>query len=92
MLHGIKKIISKYKIILNALSEFEFPDEINETEKLFEGAKKTITVNSYERNHLARKKCIEHYGTSCTVCGFDFAKIYGNIGIGFIHVHHLNQL
>ncbi|MBK8806257.1 MAG: HNH endonuclease [Bacteroidales bacterium] len=25
----------------------------------------------------------------CVVCGFDFEKVYGEIGKGFIHVHHL---
>ena len=43
---------------------------------------------------IARKKCIEHYGAKCAVsnCGFDFEKLYGDIGKGFIHVHHLTQL
>lgn len=29
---------------------------------------------------------------TCTACGLDFAKHYGEIGIGFIHVHHLRPL
>lgn len=51
-------------------------------------------VNSYERNPIARKKCIEHYGAKCAVpnCSFDFEELYGGIGKGFIHVHHLTQL
>jgi 5-methylcytosine-specific restriction protein A len=53
-----------------------------------EGAKRTITVNAYERNPQARKKCVEHYGTICSVCSFDFQKKYGKLGEGFIHVHH----
>lgn len=57
--------------------------------QLFEGAKRTITVNSYERNPLARRLCIEYYGTTCSVCAFDFGKEYGEIGQGFIHIHHL---
>ena len=60
--------------------------------QLFEGAKRTITVNSYERNPLARRQCIEHYGTTCSVCNFDFGKEYGEIGQGFIHVHHLTRI
>ncbi len=56
---------------------------------LIEGAKKTVTVNSYERNPKARFRCLEHWGTICVVCGFDFEKTYGEIGKGFIHVHHL---
>jgi 5-methylcytosine-specific restriction enzyme A len=60
--------------------------------QLFEGAKRTITVNSYERNPLARRLCVEHYGTTCSVCDFDFEKEYGEIGQGFIHVHHLTRV
>lgn len=60
--------------------------------QLFEGAKRTITVNSYERNPLARRLCIEYYGTTCSVCDLDFEKEYGEIGKGFIHVHHLTRV
>ena len=60
-----------------------------ESEDLFEGAKKTVTINAYERNPKARSLCIEHWGTKCAICGFDFEKAYGEIGKGFIHVHHL---
>jgi predicted HNH restriction endonuclease len=69
-----------------------YPDELDKTETLFEGIKKAVLVNSYERNPTARKKCIEHYGAQCVVCGFNFEKMYGNIGFGFIHVHHLTKL
>ncbi|MBE9143726.1 HNH endonuclease [Planktothrix mougeotii LEGE 06226] len=76
-------------------SFFTFPEELSdETEiiNLYEGAKQSITVNRYERNNQARKKCIEYYGTGCYVCGFNFEKIFGEIGQGFIHVHHLIPL
>ena len=33
--------------------------------------------------------CIDYYGAKCYVCGFDFGERYGQIGVGFIHVHHL---
>ena len=57
-----------------------------------EGAKKTTTVNTYERSTVARAQCIQHYGTACSVCDMDFMSIYGDIGDGFIHVHHLVDL
>ncbi|MFZ1389275.1 MAG: HNH endonuclease [Thiolinea sp.] len=60
----------------------------NDTE-FYEGAKKTIVVNSYERNSKARKQCIAYWGCQCSVCNFDFFKTYGEIGANFIHVHHL---
>lgn len=90
-LPGIKAIINRYEKLIPQSSEI-YPDEIETPDKLFEGLKKTITVDIYERNPVARKKCIEHYGVQCVVCEFDFAKVYGDIGYGFIHVHHLIPL
>lgn len=59
---------------------------------LFEGAKKSIIVNSYERNPIARQQCINHWQAKCTVCDFDFEETYGLLGRGFIHVHHLTPV
>jgi len=74
--------------------EITIPEEIdlNNHEDLYEGARKQIYVNSYERNHIARERCIEHYGTTCVICGFDFEKMYGEVGRNVIHVHHLKPL
>lgn len=65
-----------------------YPDEIEESEEHSEGAIEKVLVNRYERDKRARDKCIAHYGACCSVCEFDFAKTYGVIGEGFIHVHH----
>jgi 5-methylcytosine-specific restriction enzyme A len=67
-------------------------EEIGEPEKVFEGAKKVITVNVYERDRGARLKCISHWGSTCAICRFDFGSVYGELGEGFIHVHHLKPL
>ena len=91
-LTGIRAIVSRHEKALGSQEKTVYPDEIDNTDSLFEGIKKTITVNSYERNPLARAKCIEYYGAQCVVCNFDFGKKYGDIGQGFIHVHHLTQL
>ena len=64
-------------------------EEIESPDELFEGAKKTMIVNQYERNPEARRQCIEAHGCYCHVCGLDFAERYGEIGEGFIHVHHI---
>lgn len=72
---------------------FSFPEEVeSREEEIFEGAVRRVTVNAYERNPEARRQCIKHYGTECCICGFDFVKIYGEIGKDFIHVHHLKQI
>ena len=70
----------------------QFPEEVPSPETILEGAKQVVLVNRYERNPAARVKCIAKWGTVCTVCGFDFQKRYGDLGIGYIHVHHLKPL
>ncbi len=54
-----------------------------------EGAKRSIVVNAYERNLLARAACIAHHGHRCHVCGVDLGEKFGEIADGFIHVHHI---
>lgn len=68
-----------------------FPEELHsdEAEILNEGLRKTISINSYERNSKARTTCLNYWKPICSVCRFDFEKTYGKLGKGFIHVHHL---
>ena len=72
--------------------EFRSPDEIEQPSGLHEGEIKAVTVDVHERNPVARRQCIEHWGESCIACGFTFLKAYGPIGDGYIHVHHLDPL
>lgn len=57
-----------------------------------EGAISKVLVNRYERDPKARAACLEEFGRSCKVCGLNFRKRYGEIGDGFIHVHHRKPL
>lgn len=57
-----------------------------------EGAKQTVTVNRYERNSINRLLCIAARGTRCAVCSFDFGAVFGDLGRGFIHVHHVTPV
>jgi 5-methylcytosine-specific restriction protein A len=77
---------------VSAPSLLTIPEEILGTATVIEGARRTISVNVYERNPNARRKCIERWGVVCYVCGFDFKQVYGALGEGFIHVHHLKPL
>jgi len=72
--------------------EVEHYSKVTVPDNLTEGAVRQITVNSYERNPVARKKCLEHFGTKCIICELDFGKMYGPLGEGYIHVHHLKPL
>ncbi len=71
--------------------ECVFPDEVLPG-NLREGAKRTVEVNAYERNPEARRRCIQHYGPSCAVCGLEFGMAYGPVADGHIHVHHLKPV
>lgn len=68
------------------------PEEIDEPSEFYEGTVRQIKVNAYERNAEARSQCIEYYGAKCSVCGMTFAREYGKVGNGFIHVHHRKPL
>lgn len=57
-----------------------------------EGARISVTVTAYERNPHARRKCLQHYGSSCFVCGLSFGETYGEQFAGRIHVHHLKPV
>ena len=96
--HTVQSICEqKAKKLLRAMqqsadSEISLPEEVNEPDQYFEGATSRIEINTYERNRQARSACIEHYGTSCCICGFNFGATYGEVAEGYIHVHHLIPL
>jgi len=83
---------ASWKVTYRAKRTFLYPDEEESQNTLTEGAVHKVTVNAYERNPEARSKCLEHYGFNCSVCGFNFERAFGEIGQGFIHVHHLKPL
>lgn len=71
-----------------------WPGELAESDDVqhVEGARRRVVVNAYERDPVARRKCLQHHGFSCVICGFDFLRFYGSAAEGFIHVHHLKPL
>jgi predicted HNH restriction endonuclease len=68
------------------------PGELTPYQPSIEGAVYQVLVNRYERDPLARRRCIDHYGPTCVICGFNFGAVYGLLAAGFIHVHHLKPL
>lgn len=73
-------------------SGITLPEEVDATKKYIEGAVKEISVNAYERNGKARDACIKEHGCTCAICSFNFEEVYGDIGEGYIHVHHIKPL
>lgn len=87
--HGYATSLSlQYYIEYFCVKHNVSPSQHN-TVPLTEGEEAEFKGVRYERNEKARKKCIEHYGCRCFVCGFDFEKTYGELGKGFIEVHHI---
>lgn len=88
---GLHNIHEEYSERLS--NEFAiYPNEVSVDEKYIEGAVRSVIVNAYERSEKARKACVEHYGYNCSVCDVNFENVYGEIGKGFIHVHHLKEI
>lgn len=75
-----------------------FPPSELVHDRLEEGSERKSIQSRRERNPVARSLCIEHYRSRnfgklfCVVCSFDFTEVYGSIGDGFIHVHHLSPI
>ena len=63
----------------------------NEQERM-EGAVQEELAKRYEQDPISRALCIEIHGCCCKACGFNFSKIYGSPGEGYIEVHHLDML
>lgn len=57
-----------------------------------EGTPRRSWTAKYERDPELRRAAIRAHGTCCMGCGFSFADAYGEWGVGFIEVHHLNPV
>lgn len=82
---------AKPKKMHNAQRKYWYLDDpIKESKKLYEeGNYEQISTNKYERSPEARRKAIEYHGLTCMVCGINFEETYGELGHGFIHIHHI---
>ncbi len=67
-------------------------------EVLEEGEIKEMHIAKCERNPKLRKACIEYNRAqnggriACAACGMAFCDVYGEIGEGYIEVHHLSPI
>lgn len=67
-------------------------DDIENEQQRMEGRLTEAKVLRRQRNRKARQKCLEDSGYTCYVCGFNFEKVYGEIGKKFLEVHHTKPL
>lgn len=69
------------------------PDELlPEKGELVEGKPTQTTITRYERSDKLRQRCLTLNGYKCAVCGMDFETVYGEIGRGYIEVHHTRPI
>ena len=93
----IRFYAQKHNINLDAISlpedySDEQPDQDEEEKQRLEGRMTEAKVLRRQRNRQARQQCLEASGYKCYICGFDFEKTYGEIGKGFLEVHHTKPL
>lgn len=67
-------------------TQYPFPEE---NLSYHEGREYEVRGIRYERDREARSRCIDFYGCRCQVCGMSFEEVYGEIGKGYIEVHHI---
>jgi len=89
------ELIDYIKIELDTESE-EAEEVVNlgdvSYEKREEGKVTYFYSKKYERDPKNRADAIAYHGTKCKICGFDFEKVYGIRGKGYIEIHHINPL
>jgi len=87
---GIKQIPGYMRVRaqtwrLEAATELDFGP-------LLEGKAIRVQQTRYERDPDLRRACIQAHGIACCICGLNFEKRYGEIGRGYIQVHHIEPL
>ena len=59
---------------------------------LAEGSPVLVWSIRYERDPEVRRRALEAHGETCQACGFNFFERYGELGRGFVEVHHLKPI
>lgn len=82
--------------VINEKSKLETDEAFlqleSEERAYFEGQKIETSGYRFERSSKARNDCIKSQGLDCIVCGFNFFTTYGELGLGYIQVHHREDL
>jgi putative restriction endonuclease len=84
------KILQSAKLDKEDVLNDQKENDLTSTE--YDGGRKKIYTTVYERNRKLRDEAIRIHGYDCKACGFNYKKIYGERGEGYIHVHHIKPL
>lgn len=85
-------LFGAFSILLVLITEDEADLEVGIQEGYEEGDVTRILKNHYERSRVNRALCLKWHGFSCKACGLNMESIYGPLGSGVIHVHHLEPV
>jgi predicted HNH restriction endonuclease len=88
----IRELASSTNIILSEEYNDVFQGESASLESRLEGTRTERFVTVYERDASLRNAAITLHGTQCCICGFDFGQMYGELGKGYIHIHHVKPV
>lgn len=68
----------------------------DENEVIFEGSLVTKEISYKSRSSKLREAAINYYKVNdkiiCHICSFDFEEVYGEIGKGYIEIHHVKPI
>jgi predicted HNH restriction endonuclease len=86
-----------WKITDQGLKVVQSPREplfaLDETVSIVEGIKSAVNYEIYSRSKLVRDHAIfireSCDSLCCEACDFDFKEVYGELGEGFIEIHHI---
>ena len=82
-----------YDYLMGADLDFGNEETVQEeTAGTTEGKRTVYYTTKYERSSKNREAAIRIHGTKCMICGFDFGQKYGELGKGYIEVHHIKPL
>ena len=88
---GYIRFLTKSLEINSPISEYRIDNPVHKIE--YEEGERRFRESAYfKRNPRLVRDAKKLYGYSCQACGFDFKKIYGDLGSGYIECHHLNPL
>lgn len=79
-------------ILCLVINQEEWVESSDDPSSKFEGERHSVVLSKPERNRYNRAICLQFHGFACFGCGLKMDEIYGPIGSGVIHVHHLVPL
>lgn len=77
--------------LLNKTDSFDIEPK-TEHEAKTEGGERVFVSTKRERHPKLRKEALRLHGYTCMGCNFNFEEFYGELGKGFIEVHHIVPL